>query len=162
MRIVSAAWFEGLTLHRRAGLWWGVALATWLLLTRHQELPGFRRAGVPFYWTSVEAFLTLSVAVLPLVKKDGMPEVAQRIVDDLKYDYNVVYDEKDSVGKRYRRQDAIGTPFCVTVDGQTLEDGTVTVRHRDTMEQERVMIESLPSLVEEECSYRKLFRKMNL
>ena len=100
--------------------------------------------------------------MLPLVKKDGMPEVAQRIVDDLKYDYNVVYDEKDSVGKRYRRQDAIGTPFCVTVDGQTLEDGTVTVRHRDTMEQERVMIESLPSLVEEECSYRKLFRKMNL
>ena len=96
------------------------------------------------------------------MKKDGMPEVAQRIVDDLKYDYNVVYDEKDSVGKRYRRQDAIGTPFCVTVDGQTLEDGTVTVRHRDTMEQERVMIESLPSLVEEECSYRKLFRKMNL
>ena len=104
----------------------------------------------------------VKVAVLPLVKKDGMPEVAQRIVDDLKYDYNVVYDEKDSVGKRYRRQDAIGTPFCVTVDGQTLEDGTVTVRHRDTMEQERVMIESLPSLVEEECSYRKLFRKMNL
>ena len=83
-------------------------------------------------------------------------------IRDSKYDYNVVYDEKDSVGKRYRRQDAIGTPFCVTVDGQTLEDGTVTVRHRDTMEQERVMIESLPSLVEEECSYRKLFRKMNL
>ena len=66
------------------------------------------------------------------------------------------------MGKRYRRQDAIGTPLCVTVDGQTLEDNTVTVRHRDTMEQERVMIESLPSLVEEECSYRKLFRKMNL
>ena len=108
------------------------------------------------------ALAPVKVAVLPLVKKDGMPEVAQRIVDDLKYDYNVVYDEKDSVGKRYRRQDAIGTPFCVTVDGQTLEDGTVTVRHRDTMEQERVMIESLPSLVEEECSYRKLFRKMNL
>ena len=108
------------------------------------------------------ALAPVKVAVLPLVKKDGMPEVAQRIVDDLKYDYNVVYDEKDSVGKRYRRQDAIGTPFCVTVDGQTLEDGTVTVRHRDTMEQERVMLDSLPSLVEEECSYRKLFRKMNL
>ena len=108
------------------------------------------------------ALAPVKVAVLPLVKKDGMPEVAQRIVDELKYDYNVIYDEKDSVGKRYRRQDAIGTPFCVTVDGQTLEDGTVTVRHRDTMEQERVMIESLPSLVEEECSYRKLFRKMNL
>ena len=108
------------------------------------------------------ALAPVKVAVLPLVKKDGMPEVAQKIVDLLKYDYNVVYDEKDSVGKRYRRQDAIGTPFCVTVDGQTLEDGTVLVRHRDTMEQERVMIESLPSLVEEECSYRKLFRKMNL
>ena len=66
------------------------------------------------------------------------------------------------VGKRYRRQDAIGTPFCVTVDGQTLEDGTVTVRHRDTMEQERVLIEALPALVDEECSYRKLFRKLNL
>ena len=108
------------------------------------------------------ALAPVKVAVLPLVKKDGMPEVAQKIVDLLKYDYNVVYDEKDSVGKRYRRQDAIGTPFCVTVDGQTLEDGTVTVRHRDTMEQERVLIEVLPSLVDEECSYRKLFRKLNL
>ena len=66
------------------------------------------------------------------------------------------------VGKRYRRQDAIGTPFCVTVDGQTLEDGTVTVRHRDSMEQERVQIEALPSLVEKECSYRRLFGKLNL
>ena len=108
------------------------------------------------------ALAPIKVAVLPLVKKDGMPKVAQKIVDLLKYDYNVVYDEKDSVGKRYRRQDAVGTPFCVTVDGQTLEDGTVTVRHRDTMEQERVKIESLPSLVDEECSYRKLFRTLNL
>ena len=104
------------------------------------------------------ALAPTKVAVLPLVRKDGMPEVAQRIVDLLKYDYNVAYDEKDSVGKRYRRQDAVGTPFCVTVDGQTLEDGTVTVRHRDTMRQERVPIESLPSLVDEECSYRKLFK----
>ena len=69
---------------------------------------------------------------------------------------------KDSVGKRYRRQDAIGTPFCVTVDGQTLEDRTVTVRHRDSMQQERVLIEALHALVEEECSYRKLFKKLNL
>ena len=108
------------------------------------------------------ALAPVKVAVLPLVKKDGMPEVAQKIVDLLKYDYNVVYDEKDSVGKRYRRQDAVGTPFCVTVDGQTLEDNTVTVRHRDTMQQERVAIDKLPALVEEECSYRKLFRKLNL
>ena len=108
------------------------------------------------------AVAPVKVAVLPLVKKDGMPEVAQKIVDLLKYDYNVVYDEKDSVGKRYRRQDAVGTPFCVTVDGQTLEDGTVTIRHRDTMAQERVKIESLHAMVDEECSYRKLFRTLNL
>ena len=107
------------------------------------------------------ALAPIKVAVLPLVKKDGMPEVARKIVDELKYDYNVVYDEKDSVGKRYRRQDAIGTPFCVTVDGQTLEDGTVTVRHRDTMAQERVKIEALHAMVDEECSYRKLFKKQN-
>jgi len=108
------------------------------------------------------ALAPVKVAVLPLVKKDGMPEVAQKIVDELKYDYNVAYDEKDSVGKRYRRQDAIGTPFCVTVDGQTLEDGTVTVRHRDTMQQERVAISALRAMVDEECSYRKLFKKLNL
>ena len=108
------------------------------------------------------ALAPVKVAILPLVKKDGMPEVAQKIVDELKYDYNVVYDEKDSVGKRYRRQDAIGTPFCVTVDGQTLEDGTVTVRHRDSMQQERVKIEALHAMVDQECSYRKLFKKLNL
>ena len=106
------------------------------------------------------ALAPVKVAVLPLVKKDGMPEIAQKIVDELKYDFNVVYDEKDSVGKRYRRQDAIGTPFCVTVDGQTLEDGTVTVRHRDTMTQERVAIDKLHAMVDEECSFRKLFKKL--
>ncbi len=105
------------------------------------------------------ALAPVKVAVLPLVKKDGMPEVARKIVDMLKLDHNVAYDEKDSVGKRYRRQDALGTPFCVTVDGQTLEDQTVTVRHRDTMAQERVHIDSLPAMVAEECSFSKLFRK---
>jgi glycyl-tRNA synthetase len=99
---------------------------------------------------------------MPLVKKDGLPDVAQRIIDQLKYDFNVVYDEKDSIGKRYRRQDAVGTPFCVTVDHQTLEDGTVTVRHRDTMQQERVAIDDLYRMVDDEVSYRKLFRKLNL
>ncbi len=108
------------------------------------------------------ALAPVKVAVLPLVKKDGMPEKAQEIVNLLKYDFNVAYEEKDSVGKRYRRQDAIGTPFCVTVDGQTLEDNTVTVRHRDTMEQVRVSIDKLHAMVEEECSYRKLYKKLNL
>ena len=79
-------------------------------------------------------------AILPLVKKDGLPEVARKIMDDLKWDFNVFYDEKDAVGKRYRRQDAAGTPFCITVDHQTLEDNSVTIRHRDTMEQKRVKI----------------------
>ena len=123
--------------------------------TEEQLDGGDRRVVLKF----PAALAPIKVAVLPLVKKDGMPEVAQRIVDDLKYDYNVVYDEKDSVGKRYRRQDAVGTPFCVTVDGQTLEDGTVTVRHRDTMEQERVRIEELHAMVDEACSYRRLFKK---
>ncbi|MPT36813.1 MAG: glycine--tRNA ligase, partial [Flavobacterium sp.] len=79
-------------------------------------------------------------AVLPLVKKDGLPEVARNIIDDLKWDFNVSYDEKDAVGRRYRRQDALGTPFCITVDHQTLEDQTVTIRHRDSMKQDRVKI----------------------
>ena len=99
---------------------------------------------------------------MPLVKKDGLPEKAREIVNDLKFHFNCQYDEKDSIGKRYRRQDAIGTPFCVTVDGQTLEDNTVTVRHRDTMQQERIAIDALYRMVDEECSYRKLFRKLNL
>src|SRR5574344_2709797 len=108
------------------------------------------------------ALAPTKVAVMPLVKKDGLPEVAQKVINDLKYDFNVVYDEKDSIGKRYRRQDAVGTPFCVTVDHQTLEDNTVTVRHRDTMAQERVAIDKLHAMVEDEVSFRKLFKKLNL
>ncbi|MEA1950933.1 MAG: glycine--tRNA ligase, partial [Planctomycetota bacterium] len=77
-------------------------------------------------------------AVFPLVRKDGMPEVAQEIYGQLKPKFNVFYDEKSAVGRRYRRQDEIGTPFCITVDGQTLEDGTVTIRDRDTLEQWRI------------------------
>ena len=106
------------------------------------------------------ALAPTKVAVMPLVKKDGLPDVARKIIDDLKYDYVVAYDEKDSIGKRYRRQDAIGTPFCVTVDHQTLEDGTVTVRHRDSMQQERIKIEALRALVDEDVSIRKLFQKI--
>ena len=78
----------------------------------------------------------------------------------LKFDYNIQYDEKDSIGKRYRRQDAIGTPLCITVDYQTLEDRTVTVRHRDSMEQQRVAIDELPALVNSEVSLHKLFQKI--
>jgi len=93
-------------------------------------------------------------AVLPLVKKDGLPEVARKIVEDLKWDFNVAYDEKDAVGRRYRRQDAAGTPFCITVDHDTLNDNSVTIRNRDTMEQKRVKIEELRSIIKEEVEVR--------
>ena len=86
-------------------------------------------------------------AVLPLVKKDGLPEKAREIVDLLKQDMMVQYDEKDAIGRRYRRQDAIGTPYCITVDNESLTDGAVTVRQRDTMQQERVAIAQLPAYI---------------
>jgi glycyl-tRNA synthetase len=93
-------------------------------------------------------------AVLPLIKKDGLPEVAKSIIEDLKWDFQVAYDEKDAVGRRYRRQDALGTPFCITVDHQTLEDQTVTLRHRDSMKQDRVNISDLRAIINEEVSMR--------
>lgn len=87
------------------------------------------------------------VAVFPLVKKDGLPEKAHEILDGLKMDYMCFYEEKDSIGKRYRRHDALGTPYCVTVDHQTLEDNTVTIRERDNMNQERVKIEEISGII---------------
>ena len=99
-------------------------------------------------------------AVLPLVKKDGLPEVAQAICNDLKWDFNVVYDEKDAVGRRYRRQDALGTPFCITVDHQSLEDQTVTIRHRDSMIQHRVKIAELRDIINTEVSIRNWLMKI--
>ena len=97
---------------------------------------------------------------MPLVKKDGLPELAQEIMDDLKYDFNCQYDEKDSIGKRYRRQDAIGTPFCITVDHDSLEDRCVTVRDRDTMEQERVPIAELRTLIDRKVNLNNLLRNL--
>ncbi len=102
----------------------------------------------------------VKAAVLPLVKKDGLPEIAKKIVNDLKWDFNVTYDEKDAVGRRYRRQDAAGTPFCVTVDHETLNDNTVTIRFRDTMEQKRVKIEELQSIIKSEVDYKSWLMKM--
>ncbi|MFN4198078.1 MAG: glycine--tRNA ligase, partial [Flavobacterium sp.] len=99
-------------------------------------------------------------AVLPLLKKDGLPEVARKIVDELKWDFNVSYDEKDAVGRRYRRQDALGTPFCITVDHQTLEDETVTLRHRDSMQQDRIKISALREVIGQEVSVRNWLMKM--
>ena len=99
-------------------------------------------------------------AVLPLVKKDGLPELANEIIDELKWDFNVTYDEKDAVGRRYRRQDANGTPFCITVDHQSLEDKTVTIRHRDSMEQERVAIADLRTIIGKAVAMKEWLMKM--
>jgi glycyl-tRNA synthetase len=78
----------------------------------------------------------------------------------LKYDFNVYYEEKDAIGKRYRRQDAIGTPFCITVDHDSLADGTVTLRERDTMKQERVKIEDLRKIIDDKVNFRTLLSKI--
>lgn len=102
------------------------------------------------------ALAPYKAAVLPLTKKDGLPEKAREIMNRLKLDFNMAYDEKDSIGKRYRRQDAIGTPFCITVDHQSLEDNTVTIRHRDSMEQERVAIDELENMIAKLVSWKNI------
>ena len=98
----------------------------------------------------------VKATVMPLTKKDGLPEKARQIMNELKFDFNMQYDEKDSIGKRYRRQDAIGTPFCITIDHQTLEDNTVTIRHRDSMEQERIDASNLNKIIGDLVSWRNL------
>jgi len=99
-------------------------------------------------------------AILPLVKKDGLPEVAREIMDELKLDFNVIYDEKDAIGRRYRRQDANGTPFCITVDHDTKSDHCVTIRHRDSMEQKRVPIAELTKIIRDEVSVHSWLKKL--
>jgi glycyl-tRNA synthetase len=98
----------------------------------------------------------VKAAIFPLIKKDGLPEKAREIMDKLKLDFNLQYEEKDAIGKRYRRQDAIGTPICVTVDHQTLEDNTVTIRYRDTMKQERVDAAQLEKILGDMVSWKNL------
>ncbi|MFD2600277.1 glycine--tRNA ligase [Sphingobacterium corticis] len=106
------------------------------------------------------AIAPVKAAVLPLTKKDGLPDKAREILATLKMDFNTQYDEKDAIGKRYRRQDAIGTPYCITVDYQTLEDDTVTIRHRDSMEQERVAIADLQRLIQDNVSWTSLLKQL--
>ena len=106
------------------------------------------------------ALAPVKAAILPLMKKDGMGEYAEKIFNDLKYDFNLIYEDKDSIGKRYRRQDAIGTPFCITIDHDTLTDHTVTIRHRDTMEQERVAVSELRQIIDNKVNFRNLLSKI--
>jgi len=106
------------------------------------------------------ALAPTKVAVLPLVKKDGLPELARKVVSDLKWGLTTTYDEKDAVGRRYRRQDALGTPYCITIDHQSLEDQTVTLRERDSMKQERISIDAIKDLVKEKTSITSLLKKL--
>jgi glycyl-tRNA synthetase len=106
------------------------------------------------------ALAPYQLAVLPLVKKDGLPEKAQEILQMLRLDFSTQYDEKDSIGKRYRRQDAIGTPFAITVDHESLENETITIRNRDTMMQERIAIETLPAYLHTHCSWSALLSNL--
>ena len=106
------------------------------------------------------ALAPTKVAVLPLVKKDGLPELSRSIVDDLKWSFTTAYDEKDAVGRRYRRQDALGTPYCITVDHQSLEDQTVTLRERDSMKQERISITDLKNGITDQVTLENLLRKL--
>lgn len=115
---------------------------------REEEVDGDKRTVLAFD-PSIAPF---KAAILPLVKKGGMPERAHQIEADLQRSVNTFYDEKGAIGRRYRRMDEIGTPFCITIDGQTLEDGTVTVRHRDTMEQDRISESQVVSYVTDRLS----------
>jgi glycyl-tRNA synthetase len=115
---------------------------------------------------SLPPFLApVKAAVLPLVKKDGLPEKAREIMNMLKIDQLCQYDEKDSIGKRYRRQDAIGTPFCITVDHESINPSsenynTVTIRHRDTMQQERITIAGLPEMIKNKVSMKNALKSL--
>ena len=109
-----------------------------------------------------EPLAPIKCAVLPLVNKDGLPEKALEIQNELKFHFATHIESKDSIGKRYRRQDAIGTPFCITVDGDTLKDNTVTIRFRDSMKQERVPIENLRGIIEDRVSITSLLKKLDI
>jgi glycyl-tRNA synthetase len=105
------------------------------------------------------ALAPVKCAVLPLVNKDGLPEKARSIMDEIKLSFDCMFDAKDSIGRRYRRQDAIGTPYCITIDHQTLQDNTVTIRERDTMKQERIPASDVSRIVEEKAGMKTLLQK---
>ena len=106
------------------------------------------------------ALAPVKAAILPLIRKGGLPEKAREIMDKLKFNFSCQYDEKDSIGKRYRRQDAIGAPYCVTIDHQTMEDNTVTIRERDSMEQRRVSLETLEQEISEKTKIEYLLKQL--
>ncbi|WP_185860693.1 glycine--tRNA ligase [Blattabacterium cuenoti] len=110
---------------------------------------------LPYYLSPIQA------AIFPLVRKDGLPEIAKKIFNDIKIHYRLIYDEKESIGKLYRRQDAIGTPFCFTVDYDTIKTNTVTMRERDSMKQKRIYIKEISKIIEQETGLKKILKKLS-
>ncbi|RLD34132.1 MAG: glycine--tRNA ligase, partial [Bacteroidetes bacterium] len=102
----------------------------------------------------------VKLAILPLVRKDGLPEKARTIMNSLKIEFNCQYEEKDSIGRRYRRQDAIGTPYCITIDHQTIKDNTITIRYRDSMKQDRISISDIRKIISDKVSFRTALSKL--
>jgi glycyl-tRNA synthetase len=106
------------------------------------------------------ALAPTKAAILPLINKDGLPEKAREILAELKFDFTVQYDAKDAIGRRYRRQDAVGTPYCVTIDHQTMEDNTVTIRERDSMKQDRISIDSISEIIDKSVNIKHLLKSL--
>lgn len=125
------------------------------LAYKEEEVPTAEegKTDVRTYLSIPPSIAPVKLAVLPLVKKEGLPEIAKSIVDDCRNSFHCQYDEKDSIGKRYRRQDAIGTPFCATIDHQSKEDQMVTIRHRDSLVQERIPIDSIKSYINDKIRF---------
>lgn len=121
-----------------------------------EDIDGKQRKYLKFH----PAIAPIKAAILPLTKKDGLPEIGLQIFNELKYDFNLIYDENQTIGKRYVKQDLIGTPFCIAIDYESKEDNTVTIRYRDSMEQERVSIEKLKEILTEKTSLSTIFRKL--
>jgi glycyl-tRNA synthetase len=123
-----------------------VTLATLVNAYREEEVPGEQEGRVVL--GLLPSIAPLTAGIFPLVKKDGMPEYAHKLADELRRHFPVFYDDAGAIGRRYRRQDEVGTPFCLTVDGQTNEDGTVTIRDRDTLQQERVAADRVREVIQ--------------
>jgi glycyl-tRNA synthetase len=128
-----------------------VTLATLVNAYREEEVPGESEGRVVLGLHP--SIAPLKAGIFPLVKKDGMPETATKLADDLRRAFPVFYDDSGAIGRRYRRQDEVGTPFCLTIDGQTAEDGTVTVRDRDSLQQERVAMDRVKDFIQAKLVY---------
>ena len=135
-------------------------LAVFCNALKEEEVGEGEKVKTRTYLKFHPAIAPVKAAILPLVRKDGLPEAAMEIYNDLKMSAKVIYEEKAAIGKRYTRQDLIGTPFCVTVDHQTLEDGTVTLRHRDSMEQERIHKDELKALIASTTSFESIYKEI--